>query len=582
MDPRLLRHAGSTRRFLGVTVTIGVATALLIIAQAFLLARVVVAGFQDGATLSSQRVPLLLLAGVLAGRVLLAWATEAAAHASAASAKSELRGAVLEHAVRLGPVWLSGTRTGELTTLTTRGIDALDGYFSRYLPQLVLAGIVPLAVVVAMATQDVLSAVLVLVTLPLIPLFMIVIGTFTKRQVDQQWAALSRLSGHFLDVVAGLPTLKIFGRSAAQATTIAEVGDRYRRTTMGVLRVSFLSALVLELVATLSVAVVAVAIGLRLVYGGMTLTAALTVLLLAPEAYLPIRLVGQQFHAAAEGLGAAERMVAVLETPVAMRGVRSDIPDLTRTSIVLDRVTVSYPGRREPALDEESLVIEPGVVTAVSGVNGAGKSTLLALLMGFIEPSAGEVRLRSTVTDDALDSFDADAWRSRIAYVPQAPYLGEGRLGALVRLGAPDATDDEVLSALTAAGLDLGDPGVRATLPAGLDTRVGEGGVGLSAGQVRRVALARALCRDAALVLLDEPTSALDSTTERVVVDSLAELRSRGTTVVVVAHRPAVLVAADRVVVIEATERPTPEPLVQEAEALAGTAATAQPWTERA
>ena len=216
LDPRLLRHARSTRRFLAVTVVIGVLTAGLVITQAFVLARILVAGFQEGASLADERSAIVLLAILVLGRAALAWATESSANASSAQAKSELRAAVLDHAVRLGPVWLAGTRSGELTTLSTRGVDALDGYYARYLPQLVLACIVPVAVVVAIATQDLLSAVLVALTLPLIPLFMVIIGTFTRRSVDRQWSALAMLSGHFLDVVAGLPTLKAFGRSKAQ------------------------------------------------------------------------------------------------------------------------------------------------------------------------------------------------------------------------------------------------------------------------------------------------------------------------------------------------------------------------------
>ena len=470
LDPRLLRHARSTRRFLAGTVVIGVLTAGLVIVQAFVLARIVVAGFQQGASLADERDAIIVLAVVVLGRAALAWATESAANASSAQAKSELRAAVLDHAVRLGPVWLAGTRSGELTTLSTRGVDALDGYYARYLPQLVLACIVPVAVVVAIATQDLLSAVLVALTLPLIPLFMVIIGTFTRRSVDRQWSALAVLSGHFLDVVAGLPTLKAFGRGKAQTVTLAEVGDRYRRTTMGVLRVSFLSALVLELVAALSVAVVAVAIGLRLVSGGMTLTAGLTALLLAPEAYLPIRLVGQYFHAAAEGVGAAERMLAVLETPLPMTGTSAEIPDLRTAEIVFCDLTVRYPDRPTPALRHLDLVVRPGVVTALAGANGAGKSTLLAVLMGFVAPTEGAVLLRGADGSEVrLADLDPDAWRAQVAYLPQAPYLAAGTVADAVRLGAPDASDDDVRHALAAAGLDLDEPEIARTLPTGSD-----------------------------------------------------------------------------------------------------------------
>lgn len=588
LDKRLLRHARSTRSFLVTTVVIGALTAGLVIVQAFLLAGVIVAGFVDGAGLASQRGALLALSVVIVGRALLAWLSEVSAHAAAARAKSELRLAVLDHAVELGPVWLAGNRSGELTTLTTRGVDALDGYFAKYLPQLVLAAVVPAAVLVAIGTQDLLSAVLVAATLPLIPVFMVVIGIFTRRHVDRQWTSLAVLSGHFLDVVAGLPTLKLFGRAAAQEASIRAVGEQYRTTTMGVLRVSFLSALVLELIATLSVAVVAVAIGLRLVYGDMTLAAGLTVLLLAPEAYLPIRMVGQQFHAAAEGVGAAERMLAVLDAPVPMAGGAGTVADLRTADLVISDLSVTYPGRDVPALARCSTLIRHGAVTAVAGVNGSGKSTLLAVLMGFVGPDSGAVQVRSGGAVTRLADVDPQAWRAQVSYLPQSPYLGSGTLAQAVRLGSPAATDAEVLDALRMAGLDVECADAARTLPQGLDTAIGEDGVGLSAGQARRVALARTLCRDTPLVLLDEPSAALDTETEEIVVRALGALRRRGRTVVVVAHRPALLLAADEVITlpapageVEDEQSAAPVPMVgPTAGSLVGTGAPA--WTERA
>ncbi|HVQ88079.1 MAG TPA: thiol reductant ABC exporter subunit CydD [Actinomycetes bacterium] len=583
LDPRLLRHSRSTRWFVVVAVLVGFLTAAFVIVQAFVLARIVVAGFQHGASLGDERGAIFFLAVVIACRALLAAATESAAHASSAGAKSELRRAVLAHALQLGPVWLSGSRSGELTMLCTRGIDALDGYFARYLPQIVLAVIVPISVVAAIATQDLVSALLVAVTLPLIPLFMAVIGSLTKRKVDRQWSAIALLSGHFLDVVAGLPTLKAFGRAKAQAASIAEIGDRYRRTTMGVLRVSFLSALVLELVATLSVALVAVAIGLRLVSGHLTLTAGLTVLLLAPEAYLPLRLVGQYYHSASEGIGAAERMTAILETPLPVVGDRDEIPDLSTTELVVENVTFTYPGHTAPAFAEQSLTIRPGAVTALAGPNGAGKSTLLTLLMSFATPDSGQVVLKShDGTTTPLHDIAPDAWRAQIAYLPQVPHLGSGTIADAVRLGAPHATDDDVQRALAAAGLDVTDEEVARTLPNGLLTVLGEEGGGLSAGQVRRVALARALCKDAPLVLLDEPTSSLDGTTEQAVVAAIDALRQAGRTVVVVAHRPAVLTAADNIIVLAECAPPVPLNADDEAAEMPELVSTTPSWNERA
>lgn len=561
IDPRLLERASGTRHLLVVTILLGLAAAGLIIAQAFLLARIIVAGFQREMTAADLAGPIGALLAVIAARAAIAWLIELTGHAGAARAKSELRMEVLHHVTRLGPGWLSQRETGELTTLCTRGIDSLDGYFANFLPQLVLAFTVPTLVIVAIFTQDPLSALLVLVTVPLIPVFMGVVGKFTGRSVDRQWDALASLTGYFRDVVAGLPTLKAFGRGKVQSTRLRHVGEQYRKTTLKVLRVSFLSSLVLELVATLSVAVVAVAIGLRLVSGGMSLTAGLTVLILAPEAYFPLRRLAQNYHAAAEGIGGADRMLDLLEVPIPEHGDPRTIPDLRTTAIHLNGVTVRYPGRPAAALRDVSLVIQPGVVTAITGLNGSGKSTVLSVLMGFATPRDGTVELRDAAGSVLpLTGLAPAEWRAALAYLPQAPDLGAGTLADAVRLGAPSLTDTAVTEALAAAGLDLRDPANQSALPAGLDTPVGEGGTGLSAGQARRVALARALRRGAQLVLLDEPTAALDGPTEELVIDTVRSLRRMGRTVVLVAHRPALLREADVVVHLERADQPAVAP----------------------
>lgn len=542
LDPRLLTYAGTTRIFLLASVALGAATAGLIIAQATLLAGMLTRAFLGGATLGDLRVPMLLLLAVIGGRTLVAWLQEVAAHRSSAAVKSQLRGRLLAHAMRLGPRWLSGERSGELATLATRGIDALDDYFSRYLPQLVLAVIVPVAVGARILLGDWLSAVTIAVTLPLIPVFAILVGLTTQRKMDRQWRTLSALAAHFLDVVAGLPTLKIFGRARAQAGKIREVTGRHRRATMSTLRIAFLSALVLELLSTLSVALVAVSIGLRLVEGGLGLETALLVLVLAPEAYLPLRQVGAQYHASVEGLTAAGRIFEVIETPMPDPGTRTDVPDPAHATIRLDGVTVDYGGRDVPALDGFSLTVHPGETVALTGPSGAGKSTVLAVLLGFVTPCAGQV----LIDWDELADLDPDAWRARIAWVPQRPHLFAGTVAGNIRLGRPDASDAEVRDAAGAANaLEFID-----ALPAGLDTPLGERGSGLSAGQRQRIALARAFLRDAPLLLLDEPTSNLDAESEAAVLDAVRRL-SASRTVVLVAHRPALAALADRVVHLE-------------------------------
>ncbi|WP_207394070.1 thiol reductant ABC exporter subunit CydD [Actinomadura formosensis] len=542
LDPRLLKYARTTRVFLVSSVALGTATAGLIIAQATLLADMLTRAFLRGASLAGLRTPLLLLLAVVLTRTLVAWLQEVAAHRSSAAVKSQLRGRLLARALALGPRWLSGERSGELATLATRGIDALDDYFSRYLPQLVLAVIVPAAVGFRILLGDWLSAVTIAATLPLIPVFMILVGLTTQRKMDRQWRTLSLLAAHFLDVVAGLPTLKIFGRARAQAAKIREVTDRHRRATMSTLRIAFLSALVLELLSTLSVALVAVSIGLRLVEGGLGLETALLVLILAPEAYLPLRQVGAQYHASAEGLTAAARIFEVLETPVPSTGSRTDIPDLSHATVRLDGATVTYPGRDVPALDGFSLTVHPGETVALVGPSGAGKSTVLSVLLGFVQPDSGRV----LVDWDDLAGFSPDAWRAMISWVPQRPHLFAGTVADNIRLGRPEASPAAVRAAAEAANaLEFIE-----ALPAGFDTPLGERGSGLSAGQRQRIALARAFLRDAPLLLLDEPTSNLDAESEALVIDAVQRLKT-GRTVVLVAHRPTLLPLADRVVTVE-------------------------------
>ncbi|MFE5957385.1 thiol reductant ABC exporter subunit CydD [Streptomyces rubiginosohelvolus] len=539
IDPRLLHHARATRLFLAAVVALGLVGALLVIAQAMLIAEIVVGGFEDGLTVTELRTPLLLLAAVAIGRALVAWLTELAAHRASAAVKSELRGRLLERATRLGPDWLSGQRTGSLVALATRGIDALDDYFARYLPQLGLAVVVPVAVLARIVTEDWVSAAIIVVTLPLIPLFMILIGWATQSRMDRQWQLLSRLSGHFLDVVAGLPTLKVFGRAKAQAESIRTITSDYRRATLRTLRIAFLSSFALELLATLSVALVAVTIGMRLVHGELDLYTGLVVLILAPEAYLPIRQVGAQYHAAAEGISAAEEIFAVLETEPRTSGTE-DAPDTLR--LELADVTVRHEGRAEPSLDAASLTVEPGETVALVGPSGVGKSTLLNVILGFARPDEGHVR----VGERDLADLDPERWRSRIAWVPQRPHLFAGTIAENVRLARPDADDEAVVAALR----DAGAYDFVVALPDGMLTALGEDGAGLSAGQRQRIALARAFLADRPLLLLDEPTASLDGESEAGIVDAVRRLAA-GRTVLLVVHRPALLAVADRVVALE-------------------------------
>ncbi|MEV4679632.1 thiol reductant ABC exporter subunit CydD [Streptomyces kurssanovii] len=538
IDPRLLRYAHATRRFLAAVVVLGIAGAVLVIAQAMLIAEVVVGAFQEGLSAAGLGTPLMLLAAVAVGRAAVSWLTELAAHRASAAVKSELRRRLLERAAELGPGRLSGQNTGSLVALATRGVDALDDYFSRYLPQLGLAVVVPVAVLARIVTEDWVSAGIIVVTLPLIPAFMVLIGWATQSSMDRQWRLLSRLSGHFLDVVAGLPTLKVFGRAKAQAESIRTITTQYRRATMRTLRIAFLSSFALELLSTLSVALVAVGVGMRLVHGDLDLYTGLVILVLAPEAYLPIRQVGAQFHAAAEGLSAAEEIFDVLETAPRRSGA-APVPGTLRLEV--DGVTVRHQGRREASLSRTSLVVEPGETVALVGESGVGKSTLLDVLLGFVDPAEGRVRVGGT----DLADLDMEEWRRQVAWVPQLPYLFAGTIAENVRLARPDADDAAVVGALREAGAyDF-----VADLPEGPDTLIGEDGAGLSAGQRQRLALARAFLADRPLLLLDEPTAALDGATEEGIVEAVRRL-AEGRTVLLVVHRPALLAVADRVVTL--------------------------------
>ncbi|RSO10418.1 ABC transporter [Streptomyces sp. WAC 06783] len=566
VDPRLLRYARATRFFLAAVVLLGLAGAGLVIGQAMLIAEVVVGAFQRDLGLGDLSTPVLLLALVSVGRGLVSWLTELAAHRASAAVKSELRTRLLTRATAdLGPGWLSTQRSGELTTLATRGIDALDDYFARYLPQLGLAVVVPVAVLARIVTGDWISAATIVVTLPLIPLFMVLIGWATQNRMERQWQLLARLSGHFLDVVAGLPTLKVFGRAKAQAASIRAITGAYRRATLRTLRIAFLSSFALELLATISVALVAVGIGMRLVHGSLDLYTGLLVLILAPEAYLPLRQVGAQYHAAAEGLAAAEEIFAVLETPQRTTG-NAPAPDSTALSV--EDLVVRHPGRTEPSLPRTSFDVAPGETVALVGPSGAGKTTLLNVLLGFAEPAAGRVR----VGGRDLAAIDPEDWRRRIAWVAQRPYLFAGTITENVRLARPDANDAAVHAALR----DAGALGFVSALPDGAATVLGEGGSGLSAGQRQRLALARAFLADRPILLLDEPTANLDGETEAGIVDAVRRLAA-GRTVLLVVHRPALLAVADRVVRLAppATEEGTAVPEAA-AQAVSGGAETAR------
>jgi ATP-binding cassette, subfamily C, bacterial CydD len=549
-DLRLLRYARAARGYLAVAVGLGLAGAALILAQAGLLAHALATAGRGAAAAIALSGTLLALLAVVAARAAVACGAEVAALRASATVKSQLRAALAARALDLGPGWLGGHRAGEITALATRGLDGLDSYFARYVPQLVLAVVVPAAVLARVAAADWGSAVIIAVTLPLIAGFAVLVGWHSRTRTQRQWLLLATLAGHFLDVVEGLPTLKVFGRAKAQAEVIRTVTGAHRAATMSALRVAFLSEVVLELSAGIATALVAVEVGLRLLYGHLGYETALLVLLLTPEAFLPLRAVGAQFHASMEGAAAAGSVMEILETPAAphppraaaLAGARRRVTaavDLRSGEISLSDVTVAYPGRPRPALDGVGLTIRPGEHIVITGPSGAGKSSLLALLLRFIEPDAGTIRAGGT----DLSAIAADRWRAQIAWVPQHPHLFAGSAADNIALGQPGASLDAIRRAARLAGAAE----FIEALPGGYHAALGERALRLSAGQRQKIALARAFLRDAPLLLLDQPAAHLDPASARQLARAI-ETALAGRTVLVVSHGRGWAGGADRVI----------------------------------
>jgi thiol reductant ABC exporter CydD subunit len=570
IDRRLLHESRAARAQLWLAAGLGVAMAATVVAQAALLAHVIASAAvhhaplalaETGMPAKGQRPPasvtgsLAALAAVIVARALLAGAFEASGRIGATRVMSELRGRLAEQLLIRAPVSRVEDRTGELAAAAVQGVDALEAYFAGYLPQLVLGAAVPAAILLWVAPVDAVAAGVLALTIPLLIVFMILLGKGAQARARSRWRALALLSGHFLDVVRGLATLRAFRREAAQAETIERVSERYRVETMGTLRVAFLSALVLELCAMLGTALVAVTIGLQLDGGHLSLQAGLTVLLLAPELYGPLRAVGQQFHASADGMAAAERIFAVLDAPsalvapplaavstTALGSGGSRVPDPALAPLRFEAVSFAYPDRRMPVLSELELELQAGRTTALVGPSGVGKSTVAALVLRLADPTAGRVSCGGC----DLREIAPEAWREHVAWVPQRTRLFAGTIAQNIALAVPGAARARISAAAHAAGLEE----LLAQLPGGLETRVGEGGRGLSAGQAQRVGLARAFLRDAPLVVLDEPTAHLDADTAAAVGDAIAQL-AEGRTTLLIAHDASLVARAERTVTLQ-------------------------------
>lgn len=543
---RLIQKARAAGVLFPLIVVFGFLAGGLVIWQSWLLSSVVSSVFLDHQTLS-QVIPLLRMTLlVVLGRAVFTMVNESLAGRLAVKIKNGLRDELLQKIDRLGPIYLKGEKAGELTTTALQGLDALDAYFSQYLPQILLAALLPLTILVVVFPLDLLTGIVFVITAPLIPFFMILIGKLSQNHTQRQWTALTRLGAYFLDTLQGLSTLMQLGRSKERGEKIRQVSERYREVTMNVFKITFLSAFVLELIATISTALVAVEIGLRLLYGHMEFQQAFFILLIAPEFYLPLRNLSVRYHAGMNGLTAAERIFHVLdtlETKISVSNLQGQ-SDLIKADfqIAFREVSYHYPDNPEAALEGIDLQMESGKHYALVGESGAGKSTLAQLIMRFIVPESGKIILNG----EDIQTIDLDLWRSKIAWVPQTARLFNTSLIENVRLNDTTVTKEAVLAALEQAGLQK----FLLCLPDGLDTPLLEGGVRLSGGEARRVALARAFLKDAPVLLMDEPTAHLDIDLEREFIETSEKLQ-QGRTTLTIAHRLSTVTRCDQIFVLK-------------------------------
>ncbi len=541
LNPQLIKYVREAPfHFIG-TLLFSVGVGISTIAQAWFLSLIISRAFLHNLS-RVELIPLFIwLLGVTLLRIAFSWLKEDSAYALAYYVKAALRKKLLHHIGNLGPAFLKGERTGELSATLTEGIETLDAWFSEYLPQLFLSALIPVLFLIVVFPADWLSGLVLLLTAPIIPILMVLIGEAAKSLTQKQFQALSRLGAHFLDILQGLQTLKLFGKSGTQAESIARVSQVFRLKTMGVLRVAFLSAFALEMTATIATAVVAVQIGVRLLYAKITFEPALFILILAPEFYMPLRLLGSRFHAGQEGLAAAVRIFSLFEHKSESYQEKSH--NIERAPLLLaEKLFFRYSENTEPILQQLSFQLREKNITALCGSSGAGKSTLIQLLLRYQNPQQGHIYFRGK----SIWQQSRELWQKHIAYVSQNPYLFTGSIRENLTLGKPKATEAELWEALRFVELDS----LVQNLPQKLDSPTGERGQKLSGGQVQRLALARALLKNAELIILDEISSHLDLQSESIIHQCLQKL-SKSKSILLVAHRLKSLQMADEIIFLQ-------------------------------
>ncbi len=543
LDRRLLQLLSRVKPELILTILSGIVAGLLTIAQAWVLSTVIDHVFLNHAPVNQIFTELLLFVLFSIARAASHWLSRERGGVLAGKIKIKIRNMLTRRLDALGPLYTYGEKSGELNNTVYSGVEALDAYFGAYIPQLFFSAIIPVSVLIVVFPFDILTGFVFLVTAPIIPVFMILIGQQAKSMTEKQWKSLSRMSAHFLDALQGLTTLKIFGRSKEESKNIFRVSDQFRQKTMGVLKIAFLSALVLEMAATISTAVVAVEIGLRLMYAKMAFQPALFILILAPEFYQPMRQLGAKFHAGMDGVTAAARIYEILETPLPQIQMQNARPGFVLQEILrFEDVSFTYPRARGTAVEHLSFTINPQSKVALVGKSGSGKSTIAAMLLRFARPQQGTI----LVGTEALQNIPEQDWLQNVSWLPQTPYLFHQSVAENILIAKPEATREEMVAASRQAHLDAF---VR-HLPDGYETIVGEEGSRFSGGQAQRIALARAFLRQAPLLILDEPTSNLDPQLDAEIQQTIRELCS-GKTVLLIAHRLSSVVDADQIIYLE-------------------------------